>query len=724
MAKNRSKYLEEASVESLVEQFNFFVPEIQREYVWGENYQQILDSFVQDLKESKNSFKKPSDLKKEIQLLTEQGKFQKIQELLNNSGESELMNIGFLYSYKPGYRLEGFPENDIYNDVYIIDGQQRLTTLFLTLFYHAIKEDRKNDFTQMFRYDKKLSTISFDYRVRNLTHDFLIELIDKVNSIEHFDSIEDSNWFLEEYASDPTIRAIVKAFKILSKHFSEDEDKYFDFLKTKIVFWHFKTDKTDQGEELYITMNSRGKQLEDNETIRAKLFEPLDSIEGLQWSEKWEIWQDFFWSYRDKNNEFASADEGFNEFLKCIAALEAYKMDSSDHFIEFDEKVYSSQILEFITLESINKHTNSLMTLFSNKEHFKSKYNYSGWVEPCFDYLYLLIFKSNTNWFVRYDDDKRAGEYRKMVFLWSMLSYLEGINNIDDNLDSIYRTLRTYWLRYNNHDRSVVRIKERVSKILQGGPWSLSISEDETAKHQFLVSKKNSSDIRNFEEAIWEIEDHPLNLNGYQVNLQNITHLVNFEKNPTVEELKEINKRFCSLLNPESDRKILSTILLYCGKFYRATTPYYYDNWDMSNWRRVIRDLDSPDKIFFKLFSEYHYEKLEELLRSKKEIFARNKKEIILSSVDSIPIDNLGETLCIYALVIPDIWKHGRYIADYVVLKEDDEYITEYERGRAIYNTKGDFRGYGNELLWEMAHEHDDSSLLDRVKEKTIELTN
>ena len=68
-------------------------------------------------------------------------------------------------------------------------------------------------------------------------------------------------------------------------------------------------------------MNSRGQQLADNETIRAKLFD-TDIVKSnpLQWSEKWEIWQDFFWKNRSKTKGF-SADEGFNEFLRWVQLL-------------------------------------------------------------------------------------------------------------------------------------------------------------------------------------------------------------------------------------------------------------------------------------------------------------------------------------------------------------------------------------------------------------------
>src|SRR5690606_23129118 len=94
-------------------------------------------------------------------------------------------------------------------------------------------------------------------------------------------------------------------------------------------FWHFKTEKTDQGEELYITMNSRGEQLADYENIKAKLFEEVEN--QLEWSEKWEVWQDFFWKRRDGG----SADEGFNEFLRWVVIIQ---MVNSGETLESGDK--------------------------------------------------------------------------------------------------------------------------------------------------------------------------------------------------------------------------------------------------------------------------------------------------------------------------------------------------------------------------------------------------
>jgi uncharacterized protein with ParB-like and HNH nuclease domain len=337
MSKNKS--MEEVSVEQLIDNYNLVVPEIQREYVWGLNTHGILDTFISDIKEAYKSHKNDkSESSKELEVLNklllqaDDVTKDSIKKMIENLGfNANPINIGFLYSYRPDY----YVYNDRNEDVYLIDGQQRFTTLFFMLFYLAIKENRKDDFLELFRFNKDLEKIAFDYRVRTLTHNFFIDLISNSHSIDDLKEIQSKNWFLSNFKNDITVISIVGNIEkstltgtlpILHNHFKDDDDnKYFDYVKTQIKFWHFKTEETSQGEELYITMNSRGQQLADNENIRAKLFEEENvKVNQLEWSEKWENWQDFFWKNRNKEDNISSADNGFNEFLKWVCILEMF----------------------------------------------------------------------------------------------------------------------------------------------------------------------------------------------------------------------------------------------------------------------------------------------------------------------------------------------------------------------------------------------------------------
>ena len=145
MAKNNA-CLKEENLLTLLSLNNLIVPEIQREYVWGNN-PDVLRKFLSELEE------KAAPCKECHYVHTD-----------------ETINVGFLYSYKPPYARV---ELERILDEYLIDGQQRITTLFLLLFYRATIEGRLSEFLSIIRYGEEESELAFNYKVRSLTQQFV-----------------------------------------------------------------------------------------------------------------------------------------------------------------------------------------------------------------------------------------------------------------------------------------------------------------------------------------------------------------------------------------------------------------------------------------------------------------------------------------------------------------------------------------------------------------------
>lgn len=232
----------ELNMQELME-INHEIPEIQRDYVWG-NRKDILDQFLESLSNGKP------------------------------------LNIGFLYSYKPG-------ENSSVK--YIIDGQQRFTTLFLMLLYLANEEQREEI--------KKLKN-NFSYKVRTLSDLFLQDITFKANLQEGVDAIENSTWFLEDYKNDPTVKAIISLIKWMTDKKIETKISY-NFLFKDVKFWYFKVDSAGLGEELYISMNTRGVEIADYENIKVLLLER----EEANYDKRWDIWEDYFWKHKGNDKD-------------------------------------------------------------------------------------------------------------------------------------------------------------------------------------------------------------------------------------------------------------------------------------------------------------------------------------------------------------------------------------------------------------------------------------
>jgi uncharacterized protein with ParB-like and HNH nuclease domain len=719
-AMNKDQSMEEVSVKQLLDRYDLIVPEIQREYVWGNNEFQVLDTFITDIKEGyEKQIENGTEGNVELQVLLKL--YEKadgtskatIKKLIGEEQPNDI-NIGFLYSYRPAYYIS----NDRDEDVYLIDGQQRFTTLFLMLFYFAIKENKKNEFIELFRFDKRLEHIAFDYRVRTLTHNFLFDLIGNTETIDDILDIANKNWFLSNYKHDVTIQSIVGktssdgedcgAFPIMHKRFANENNEYFAYIKNKIKFWHFKTEETSQGEELYITMNSRGQQLADNETIRAKLFESeCIKNEQLKWSEKWEQWQDFFWKNRDLEDKDSTADRGFNEFLACISGLTQYLSGKTFFYpkdaFEKTNQIKISHIIDRITILDIENYITGLRYLVEKKNGLKSNYDYCAWVEKCLKEMWDLFNKEKTNWYADYGDDNRGIERNRMVFLWGILFYLKQVNKkSDEQLIEIFRVIRVYYLKYHNYIRSVKSIKHDMENRLNGNISVLNDQEnsEESLKTGVLNQYEGDMQLR-VEELLWELEDHEFNLNGRDVGGTNISHLIDFKKSISITYITKIINKFKEVF-PENCKgfKTVQNILLYHGEYWKRVSPYYYKNLKFDDWRRTIRE--NVFKSFFKEFL---------LFDSTLEVFLGKRREVKIDKEDA---NDLRTRLLWYNQILGDeMWSQGNYIA-----------IREWESQDAIFldidklfNTKGNFKGGTPKELYKLLPEEIVSGIEDNVIE-------
>lgn len=601
------------------------VPEIQRDYVWGEEQiKRFLESIIDDFEEFKNPEKlksiqcNPND--KDVQLEFE--KYYKKNYLSSN--------IGFIYAYS---------DPDYPGSYFLIDGQQRFTTIFLTLLLLAANgdDDQLKKFNRVFLNEDKPK---LDYRVREASHIFLSKLVQTIEQARNELSskwIKEQSWYLQDYDNDATISSIVRNIDVVigflrDKHpiitdvGSVDKD-FVEFVEDYLEFWYFDTNISEQGEELYIYMNARGESMQEHENLKADLIGKLkDSEKKKEYGEKWEKWQDLFWRNKGKN---ANADNGFNEFLCCIAGLENYlkKKNQVTVFKDFVKDVatipYDNK-KDLLSMENIEQYIKGLERLFCDDHisSFSSNYQYSEWIEKAKIEIWSIFNDNNkTNWFANYKDDNRATERNRMVYVWSMLYYMKSIECKDrkESLDNIYRTFRLFYVRYNNYDRAVDTSIENVTKILDQGPWCGDVLKgEEIDKYVFLKEKKDKA--KEYEQWIWKIEDHPLNLNGKDVGNINCSHLLKFDETLSVEAIQGIYYSFCDIFPIEGDTyKIkhseqLLNALLFVSIFNCDSKPFwdkhdtgYYERLFFDTERRYIRGLSTYGtnevfKTFFKQF--------------------------------------------------------------------------------------------------------------------------
>ncbi|WP_321479810.1 DUF262 domain-containing protein [uncultured Bacteroides sp.] len=560
MNKYNSTYLKDENLLLLLSLNKLIVPEIQREYVWGKpENNNVLERFLSSIKNACETCEKC----KQAHKITD-------------------INIGFLYSYKPSYVVL---ENERYLDEFLIDGQQRFTTLFLLLAYLAVKENRIKDFLALVRFDEILEEINFDYKVRNLTHRFLIDLLgsfDKDTKADDIFPIEKQTWFLSDYATDITVRAMLGALDTISRIFSDDF-QYFDYILTAVRFWHFKTEVTSQGEELYITMNSRGEKLADNEEQKAQILNlPADKL--YKWGQKWETWQDFFWKSRNKEKKH-NADKGFNEFVRWIKILESNNNSPTPELVE--------------------KYFNVVKYLFKKDGVFKNNF---AWLSPETENSQLNLFRllPVVKFVERFGIDINEREVIRVKHFFKNIARI-------DNVSKAVNTLLPETIKIINAlpDTDISSICQ-----LEKVPVAILSTEE---KKKFEIYRANTNNREVIEDIFWKAEEH-------KIWKGEILPLINWATENDIfnlDKFKQYYQAFNSLFYdelkyPELDitrRALLTRQLKKYPRIFRGNTNYSFC-WEYEDWQTLIKDNEEKFGEFLKeLFGvNLKHNKLQEMI--------------------------------------------------------------------------------------------------------------
>jgi hypothetical protein len=673
------------------------IPEIQRDYVWQKhNVNSLIEAIYSDFEQfSQNKEKAKIDF--EVDEV-----FQ--EDLLSYYNKRKFAsNIGFIYAYS---------EKQNPGEYFLIDGQQRLSTIFLLLCIVASNNEAlKSKFSSDYFY---LNFPKIDYRVRESAHEFLPKFINSI--LDSKSDVKNTNYYFEGlYDKDKTIQTFINNQQTITDFLDGhqyDSEKLYDFIENYVSFWYFDTNLSAQGEELYLYMNARGEQTQQYENLKAELLEKEENKNEL--GKEWEDWQDLFWKNRGKNK---NADKGFNEFLSCITGLEYYLDNNLSNFYSKEKfektyKIENKHLIAKLSFEVIRKYIDVILYLEKNKALFKDQYSYSDWVDDAIKLFWSTFNENETNWLANYKDGNRGIERQKMVYVWSMFFYIsKRLINGTANKNEVFRVLRIYYLRYHNYIRSVDSIKHQMNQLIHDHPFNTSRVklEDETetkdsgiteemVKQRYLQTFSSEIEKRKNEEVIWEIEDHKLNLNGANVGNTNITHLVDFNTKQNLEMLQLVINKFRLLFKNETSIYLLRNLLLTSQiKFWHVKGPANYLNLNFTPWNAIIRDIKVPDRPFYNIFQEFlnfegdlkAFHDIKVMAIPKEECFSLNEKLLWYSLKVGKKIWNQGDFIAIskgIACSLPDFNRKDKIF--------EDDYI--------FYNTKGNMNGGSPQVLSEL----------------------
>lgn len=207
-----------------------------------------------------------------------------------------------------------------------LDGQQRLTTLFLLHWFAAKKEKLP--------YDEYSFLKNFSYMTRYSAREFCSKLVEFNPLFNECISkeIENENWFPLGWKKDPTVSSMLVMLDAINEKFKNVE-KIWDNLKNgKISFYVLIMSNMGLTDSLYIKMNSRGKILTPFENFKAEFEKKLSKIDKAMSQRiisKFDLeWTDLLWNCCDKQDEYMiknAVDDSFLRYFRFISDIIYYK---------------------------------------------------------------------------------------------------------------------------------------------------------------------------------------------------------------------------------------------------------------------------------------------------------------------------------------------------------------------------------------------------------------
>lgn len=275
-----------------------------------------------------------------------------------------------------------------------LDGQQRLTTLWLLHWYIAYKAGELTsaaDTLKRFHYETRISSNEFIENLCSLNH---AEENEK-DCLKKY--IKSQRWYRTTWDSDPTIKAMLTMIQGTDVKDSNGSDiidgfvklfagceqnafkNYWEVLteKNPIVFYDYAFEKENlpETDSLYIKMNARGKQLSDFENFKADLFNYLKT-KSSYFEEKLNkigAWfdndgLDLFWNHSNKETNGFVIDEVFFAFLQRYFFKKLIDETSSDSI----ETVVNRKAFKLLFDRSNDKQQDTSYKDFSSYEDLGS----------------------------------------------------------------------------------------------------------------------------------------------------------------------------------------------------------------------------------------------------------------------------------------------------------------------------------------------------------------
>lgn len=463
------------------------IPDFQRDYCWGdkthgETKTDIISNFLDTL----------------------------IEEFDNNQYADVLLGKIDVYEHPT-------------NHIYLTDGQQRLTSLYLILglLYRVESNEQQKQKIKdclittyqepRLQYAVRESTVFF---LHDLILDFCLEnkalLDDKYNKAKQEKRIENDetliaytiknqSWYFDEYNQDPSILSMLSTLGAIQKKKEALQAEGFStFLLEKIKIQYYDVQSKEHGEERFVIINTTGKSLTASENIKPIL---LANVSNTQLANQWEERETFFWKNKGKE---VIADDGVNDFLTWCFQIIDRQQDINlikQAKLRLKEKKNEAYLIEIYHLF----HALNQLIEYLAEDKFQTQFKFIN------DTIEVQNIRNLRN----------LTKEKQHNILLPLLSFISKFQGEKENAYRFLRRLRKnyYDLQWSDRDNNyvdwryilqMIQTSDSIAQLLQFDTTitPLSLIQNVRLNNWFNEEEKIKLELKQYQDQLEQWEDH------------------------------------------------------------------------------------------------------------------------------------------------------------------------------------------------------------------------
>ena len=408
------------------------------------------------------------------------------------------------------------------NKVYLLDGQQRITTLYLLHWY----------LTQRLQKPSLLKNVALSYRVRQYADEFTQKISDESTQIDFTSSIPSQaicncTWFFDAWKHDPTVKGMLNTLDTIHELLKDkkiSEERYWQPLEEgAVTFYWLDLEEHQLTDELYLKMNARGKQLSNFENFKASLVKRIADNgweENIKEKESFSfkmdtIYTDLFWEYRGEENVI---DYEVINFFAGMAMIGYALKENSEAQQKRIQELFNNPLS--VRVEEFEE--NDFKLFMSYLDFYSAEKNIS--IETK---LWKYYNSDNKRGFFEEfikDENKGTGEFYKgatypqRIFFYALSELFIKVKDkaIRENFIRVVRNIiENATIDSAQTFVGAIKLMSELLKGVQDIYWYLckTAIQSNFASYQVTQEKQKAEHIvanLEWKDVIWEAEDHPM----------------------------------------------------------------------------------------------------------------------------------------------------------------------------------------------------------------------